>query len=291
MVQSLQKDNSLQSSLFLRYMKFFVEHVISKLRLSPEEERTKELYFRKLWRENKNAQRDLSELAGLLELQRSLHYANTKSVVSQYKKDAMLVDRVNKQCEEGIKSGIIRSERRQIWALNASAMKQTELQQSVENAKNNLQLLRLTNLQIEKEIRAKRFKTESQLLALINKFDVEIKERQNILEELNEEYEKDRQEKMELEVRSPRCIVISCRIILGNFKPILMQIEMDKQLKIYNSFVKEREEAILQIFTEKLEKFMRLRAAKIIQRWWREIYARLKASKKKKKKQKGKKKR
>ena len=47
---------------------------------------------------------------------------------------------------------------------------------------------------------------------------------------------------------------------------------METQLEIYDDFIKEREESILKIFREKLEKFMVLRATKIIQKWWRKIY-------------------
>ena len=58
-------------------------------------------------------------------------------------------------------------------------------------------------------------------------------------------------------------------------------MEIEKQLEIYNALIKEKEEAILIIFREKLEKFMRLRSAKIIQRWWRKIYWRWKIKPKK----------
>ena len=101
----------------------------------------------------------------------------------------------------------------------------------------------------------RRFKISTQLSNLIRKFDNDVGKRQEILNGLIEEYERDKMAKEQLENM------------------------MREQFKIYNAFVEERENARLTLFREKYNKFMTTRAAKIIQRWWRLKFV----SKKKKK--------
>lgn len=108
----------------------------------------------------------------------------------------------------------------------------------------------------------RRFKVSSQLLALIGKFDAEVGERYRLLEQLTAEFEADRRTKEELEE------------------------EMAKQFEIYNCCLEERERAILAEFQGRYDKFVRTRAAKVIQRWWRPIFRRIKLKMKKKKKSK-----
>lgn len=51
---------------------------------------------------------------------------------------------------------------------------------------------------------------------------------------------------------------------------------MDKQLSIYDNIMEEKEEKEFAAYKEKYMNFVNNRCARLIQRWWRNVYAKKK---------------
>ncbi|XP_015510885.2 dynein regulatory complex protein 10-like [Neodiprion pinetum] len=240
-------------------MKHFFEHTLKRISTSPEEYRAKELRYRKLWRENEKAKTDLKILAAVLEEQRKQHDMEMELINSQCEKDLATVKRINRKCKEDVNYTIIRTERKMMIAYKASEMKQKEIREDVSNAEFHLKKIRTLNLALEKEARDKRFKIESQLLGIINKYDTEIGEKQKQMELLIVQFETDKKKKEDLEA------------------------EIERQADLYDTFMKEKQDTEDAIINEKLAKLMMTRAVKTIQRWWHSMREKRKAKIAKKK--------
>ena len=59
-VKSSCKNIALQSHLFIEHVKFFIEHCVRRIALTPEQENIRQAHFRKIWRENHRAQQDIA---------------------------------------------------------------------------------------------------------------------------------------------------------------------------------------------------------------------------------------
>ncbi|XP_011691073.1 PREDICTED: uncharacterized protein LOC105452006 isoform X2 [Wasmannia auropunctata] len=56
------KHISMTSALFLYHISYFLEYVLSKMYLTPEQERSKELHYRKLWHCQKKSIEDVASI-------------------------------------------------------------------------------------------------------------------------------------------------------------------------------------------------------------------------------------
>ncbi|XP_075210510.1 dynein regulatory complex protein 10-like [Lycorma delicatula] len=158
------------------------------------------------------------------------------------------------------------SEAQMISDWESSEVNQASLIEEINNQKIALENIQKERLAKEKELRVRRYKVESQLVALLEQYDTDIGDRHRQKEELTAQLE---EEKVELEQ---------------------LQERFDEQEIEYNSLMQEKEVYDKRIFEDKLDHIRRKIACRKIQRWFRKCLERRAKGKKKGKGKKGKKK-
>ncbi|KAL0882959.1 hypothetical protein ABMA27_016452 [Loxostege sticticalis] len=148
-----------------------------------------------------------------------------------------------------LKKKILDSDRQMVLATRAHAVKSEMLkEEEVESRETYENVLRL-HLIDEKNQRARRFKVETQLMSWLQKYDIEMGDKQVELDEFTEKYEDETQKCEELEAKIA---------------------EQDKE---YIPLMAEREEEYHQEMAEKMQKFLMEHAARVIQVAWRDVLA------------------
>ncbi|CAH1638348.1 unnamed protein product [Spodoptera littoralis] len=139
------------------------------------------------------------------------------------------------------------SERQMVLATRSHTVKNELLkEEEVESREAYEQLLR-SHLIEEKNQRARRFKVETQLLSWLQKYDLEMSDKQVELDEFTQKYEDEVEKCQELEKKLA---------------------EQDIE---YIPLMAEREAEYNQEMTEKMNKFLIDHAARVIQHAWREV--------------------
>ncbi|XP_022813977.1 IQ domain-containing protein D-like [Spodoptera litura] len=146
-----------------------------------------------------------------------------------------------------LKKKILDSERQMVLATRSHTVKNELLkEEEVESREAYEQLLR-SHLIEEKNQRARRFKVETQLLSWLQKYDLEMSDKQVELDEFTQKYEDEVEKCQELEKKLA---------------------EQDIE---YIPLMAEREAEYNQEMTEKMNKFLIDHAARVIQHAWREV--------------------
>ncbi|XP_066595954.1 dynein regulatory complex protein 10 [Prorops nasuta] len=180
--------------LFLKQMKSFFEHVISRMCTKPEEIRAEELKYQKLLLINKEANTDIKKLKKKLEDQKTAHKESMRDWIFESRRDMLTIQGINKRCRDTIKDIIMKFEWKQHSLHKSSEIRQNDLRLGVTNAKAELDSIKEANERMEKSQRVGRKKLEIELLTLIKKFDTDIGERQEMLNELLQIYEDNEKE-------------------------------------------------------------------------------------------------
>lgn len=76
------------------------------------------------------------------------------------------------------------SEKQQVLETEASTLRKIELMEQAERVENEYKTLLENHLSIEKTLRAKRYKVETQLVSWLTKYDTDIGERHAVLEQI-----------------------------------------------------------------------------------------------------------
>ncbi|XP_044591271.1 dynein regulatory complex protein 10-like [Cotesia glomerata] len=156
----------------------------------------------------------------------------------------------------------IKYERQQLNEYKQSLTRQNDLTQICAFTISKTTAIMATSKKLEIEIQSKRIKVISQFTSLLNRYDSEIGDKKNYLEEL-------RAERFDLE---------------ENLKEI--EEIINQQSVIYDEYMYKRR----QVDVDRMEAIIKSHAARTIQRWWKNILQKRKKTKKKKKKKKKKRK-
>ncbi|CAH4028316.1 unnamed protein product [Pieris brassicae] len=139
------------------------------------------------------------------------------------------------------------SDRQMVLATRAHLVKDEMLKEEEVECRELYENILRKHLIDEKNQRARRFKVETQLLSWLQKYDLEMADKQVELDEFTTKYEDEVQKCEELELKLA---------------------EQDKE---YVPLMAEREEEYHQELTEKMNKFLLEHAARVIQCAWRDV--------------------
>ncbi|CAH0691990.1 unnamed protein product [Spodoptera exigua] len=154
---------------------------------------------------------------------------------------------LNQEASVKLKKKILDSERQMVLATRSHTVKNELLkEEEVESREAYEQLLR-QHLIDEKNQRARRFKVETQLLSWLQKYDLEMSDKQVELDEFTQKHEEEVEKCQELEK------------------------QLAEQDIEYIPLMAEREAEYNQEMTEKMNKFLLDHAARVIQHAWREV--------------------
>ncbi|XP_011881058.1 PREDICTED: uncharacterized protein LOC105569311 isoform X2 [Vollenhovia emeryi] len=183
-----------------------------------------------------------------LERQRINHRKMLEDIIKRYKKHVVAIDGIDKRCNEYATSTNARYEQKQIVICKAWEYERNEMQAAMGNVIDDLEFLKDVNTKLGRAICERKWTIKSNLLAIITKYDTEIGSRYRTLKNLSEVYKRDKLEKHDLER------------------------EIKQQGKVYRVFIERREKTGITYFYKSLVIFKRARSARIIQRWWRQIF-------------------
>ncbi|CAG5045262.1 unnamed protein product [Parnassius apollo] len=144
---------------------------------------------------------------------------------------------------------ILDSERQMVLATRAHLVKYEMLKEEENESKESYEQLLKAHLADEKTQRARRLKVETQLLSWLQKYDVEMGDKQKELDEFTGKYEDELKKCEELE------------------------LELAEQDKEYIPLMEERDAEYDREMAEKMNKFLLEHAARVIQNAWREVLA------------------
>ncbi|CAK1551255.1 unnamed protein product [Leptosia nina] len=156
---------------------------------------------------------------------------------------------LNRDAEIRLKKKILDSDRQMVLATRAHLVKNEMLKEEEVECRELYESVLRKNLIDEKNQRARRFKVETQLLSWLQKYDLEMADKQVDLDEFTEKYEDEVQ----------KCEVLEEKLA-----------EQDKE---YIPLMAEREEEYHQEMAEKMKKFLLEHAARVIQCAWRDVLA------------------
>ncbi|XP_045518259.1 dynein regulatory complex protein 10-like [Pieris brassicae] len=154
---------------------------------------------------------------------------------------------LNRDAEIKLKKKILDSDRQMVLATRAHLVKDEMLKEEEVECRELYENILRKHLIDEKNQRARRFKVETQLLSWLQKYDLEMADKQVELDEFTTKYEDEVQKCEELELKLA---------------------EQDKE---YVPLMAEREEEYHQELTEKMNKFLLEHAARVIQCAWRDV--------------------
>ncbi|XP_039753551.1 dynein regulatory complex protein 10-like [Pararge aegeria] len=247
---------------YLLVLEQFRDLMVRQMDTTAAEELTAKINTRKLEGSNEKLREKIREYTENLKTE-SKRFEETMAmkadIISKLEKELALL---NYEADVKLKKKILDSDRQMVLATRAHIVKnEVLLEEEVESREMYENLLRV-HLIDEKNQRARRFKVETQLLSWLQKYDLEMGDKQVELDEFTEKYE-DEMEKCEN-----------------------LEIKLAEQDKEYIPLMAEREEEYHQEMTEKLNKFKVEHAARVIQMAWRDVLANRAEKKKLKKLQK-----
>ncbi|XP_018372595.1 PREDICTED: uncharacterized protein LOC108767316 isoform X2 [Trachymyrmex cornetzi] len=195
---------SMTLALFLYHIRYFLEYVLCRMYFTPEQERNKELYYRKLWYCQTKSVEDVAKSTTDLEEQRIKHKKTLEDTIKQHKKNIVAINEIDKRCNEYITSTNVRYEKKQIVICKAWVYEQNKIQSALKNIIDDLESLKDINMKKEQTICKRKLITESKLLTIITKYDTEIGDRYKMLEQLSQIYKYHKLEKHDLEKETKR---------------------------------------------------------------------------------------
>uniref|UniRef100_A0A1B6LGV5 Dynein regulatory complex protein 10 n=1 Tax=Graphocephala atropunctata TaxID=36148 RepID=A0A1B6LGV5_9HEMI len=239
--------------------------VSDRLRVTPKMEAQHDAELRQLYQQNirnRSEVEKLTEKLNKLVTETELEIEGKKQLIkSQINK----IGKVRKQCRDSVKKKMDDAERQINWDVKNSEFRLEELQTGAKNAQYRRDVQLKEHLNSERDLRAKRYKVESQLVAVLQKYDTDIGERQSQLEEMTASYEEEKEQMA------------------------VLQQQFDEQEIEYVSLMLEKEHYERQEWEAKLYDIRCRIAARKIQRYFRAYLAASRAKGKKGKKGKKKK--
>ncbi|XP_049803753.1 uncharacterized protein LOC126238522 isoform X1 [Schistocerca nitens] len=247
-------------SIFIEYMRHLRQCIAKRLAVSPCQELADEQNLRLTWIRNAKTKAVKSVLLDKLEIQRNEGNAQLAQRDVAIKKNEELIEKMKKCSKDDIKKRINESEKNMINDWRDSESRQEILQaQLIENEARFEQLLS-EHLRSEKSLKAKKIKVESQLLTVLSKYDADIGDLQNELDELMEGFNEEKRQMRELQERFDIQEVEYIRLMTQKAEE--ERIEHERRVNFFTTS----------------------RAARIIQRAWRKYIRRKRRRKGKRRK-------
>ncbi|XP_046965985.1 dynein regulatory complex protein 10-like isoform X1 [Vanessa cardui] len=234
---------------YLLTLEHFRELMVRQMETTAAEELAAKFNTRKLEASNDNLLAKIKEYTETLkdENERFEETMKMKSaMIAKLEKELALL---NQEADVKLKKKILDSDRQMVLSTRAHLVKNEMLKEEEMESKENYENLLRTHLIDEKNQRARRFKVETQLLSWLQKYDLEMGDKQVDLDDYTEKYEDELRKCEELEEKLA---------------------EQDKE---YIPLMEEREAEYHQEMTEKMNKFLIEHAARVIQNAWREVLA------------------
>lgn len=228
----------------------------SRIQLTAAKEMSKEKMLHKIYLENsKNEEKIqiLQEKIAVQETHCQRVNSDKYSKIEKYKNEIEMMKLENK---DEIARHIYDSDKRMLSQCKESDRKQADFREKVEAVTERYHKTLDANLRNERALREKKIKFTQQLQQWIAKYDVDVGTRTKELNELRSQL--DEQE--------------------AKFKKWCDE-EYVPQEQNYEFLMKEKEEEEQRVFEEKLWLFMMHRAARLIQKYWRQLILRRKSRK------------
>ncbi|CAB3261681.1 unnamed protein product [Arctia plantaginis] len=247
---------------FLNTLEQFRDLMIRQMETTAADELMSKINTRKLETTNKKLIEDIEEYSGILKEENDSFeqtMAEKAQIITKLEHELSML---NYEATVKLKKKILDSERQMVLATRAHLVKNEMLLEEEFECKQNYELLLKQHMKEEKNQRARRFKVETQLCSWLQKYDLEMADKQVELDEFTEKYEEE---------------VEKCE---------KLQKKLDEQDIKYIPLMKERDDEYDAEMTAKMEKFLLEHAARIIQFAWREVLSNRAEKKKLKKLQK-----
>ncbi|XP_024941336.1 dynein regulatory complex protein 10 [Cephus cinctus] len=262
LAEKLLKDVPASSKSLIYSLELFSNIMEKRMRTTPTEHRQHELKLRNAFKSAKKSEEDIVALQEMLEEQQSRHNEIIRELNDSIARDESLMAKIKKRLDDERTNKVNESESQMVKSFSEMRAMQESLQSEINNCTERLKVIMQDNAQREKELRARRTKVESQFVALLGKYDTEIGARHQLMESLMAESEALRKEQEDI------------------------QSELNTQSVLYTKWKEEKELATMEAFKERLNDFVRNRAAKVIQKAWQTHNQRNVTRKKKKSKKK-----
>ncbi|XP_033730341.1 dynein regulatory complex protein 10-like [Pecten maximus] len=185
----------------IQYLNELKEILLNKLLTTPEEESERMDYIQEIsLRERNNA-------AIIEKLEEELRAAMADKDEEIKKKNDVIrriqadLRQIEKFSEENMKRVQTEAEKQEASDIKTSDGKKQRLLQELQQLKTQNQNMITEHRESEQDLRRKKFRVESQVENLIQKFDADMTERQNEYEEIDAEYTKEKKQLHELEER------------------------------------------------------------------------------------------
>ncbi|OWR50654.1 hypothetical protein KGM_207855 [Danaus plexippus plexippus] len=245
---------------YLLTLEQFRELMIRQMDTTAAEELAAKLNTRKLENSNEKLLQKIKEYSVTLAEENKTFETTMKLKTDMIEKLEKELAFLNHEADIKLKKKILDSDRQMVLATRSHLVKSEVLKEEEIETRELYENILKAHLIEEKNQRARRFKVETQLLSWLQKYDLEMGDKQVELDEFTEKYEDE----------LAKCEDLEAKIA-----------EQDKE---YIPLMEEREAEYHQEMTEKMNKFLIEHAARVIQNAWREVLA----NRAEKKKQKGK---
>uniref|UniRef100_A0A2H1V0I2 Dynein regulatory complex protein 10 n=1 Tax=Spodoptera frugiperda TaxID=7108 RepID=A0A2H1V0I2_SPOFR len=234
---------------FLMELEHFRDIMVRQMETTAAEELSAKISTKKLEASNESLIAHIKEYTKTLK-EESERFEQTMSLkeemISKLENELVLLSH---DATVKLKKKILDSERQMVLATRSHTVKNEMLkEEEIETREGYEQLLR-SHLIEEKNQRARRFKVETQLLSWLQKYDLEMSDKQVELDEFTQKHEDELEKCAELEKK------------------------LAEQDILYIPLMAEREAEYNQEMTEKMNKFLIDHAARVIQHAWREVLA------------------
>ncbi|XP_067005623.2 dynein regulatory complex protein 10-like [Anabrus simplex] len=233
------------ATMFLEYLRELKSYLLFRMSISPRAQRATQKKLRKLWLSNEELKLEAAKLRNTANA--VINETNTKliekhSSIKELEDSIANLHETYKHAQENSQD---QSERNMITRWKDSQLKQHAFSKEVLDAQWSLKQNLTRHLEQEKELRAKKYKLESQMLGLIQKYDLAMTERQKDIDELKAEIA-DQEERL-----------------------AKVKEEFDIQSEEYYLLMDEKACEERRIFQAKVHEFSLNHYARVIQRYWR----------------------
>ncbi|KAF9423888.1 hypothetical protein HW555_000946 [Spodoptera exigua] len=232
---------------FLMELEHFRDLMVRQMETTAAEELYAKISTKKLETSNERLEAHIKEYSNTLKEETERFeqmMAMKEELINKLEHELVIL---NQEASVKLKKKILDSERQMVLATRSHTVKNELLkEEEVESREAYEQLLR-QHLIDEKNQRARRFKVETQLLSWLQKYDLEMSDKQVELDEFTQKHEEEVEKCQELEK------------------------QLAEQDIEYIPLMAEREAEYNQEMTEKMNKFLLDHAARVIQHAWREV--------------------
>ncbi|XP_032517567.1 dynein regulatory complex protein 10-like [Danaus plexippus] len=234
---------------YLLTLEQFRELMIRQMDTTAAEELAAKLNTRKLENSNEKLLQKIKEYSVTLAEENKTFETTMKLKTDMIEKLEKELAFLNHEADIKLKKKILDSDRQMVLATRSHLVKSEVLKEEEIETRELYENILKAHLIEEKNQRARRFKVETQLLSWLQKYDLEMGDKQVELDEFTEKYEDE----------LAKCEDLEAKIA-----------EQDKE---YIPLMEEREAEYHQEMTEKMNKFLIEHAARVIQNAWREVLA------------------